>query len=469
VATEEVVTPQTATPQRQGHPTGFWFIFWGEFAERCSYYGMRAILATYMAKELGFGEANAGTYMSFFIAACYFLPLVGGYVADNFLGKYWTIVGFSLPYIFGQFLVGFPNTFTFVVALALLAMGSGVIKPNISTLMGLTYDQQRPGQAELRSSAFAWFYVAINIGAALGQIGVPEVKDRYGYQAGFLVPAVFMALALGAFALGKKHYAVEKIERKPLTPEEWAERGRFLLRVAGLFVPVMLFWAAFDQTASTWIFLGDTYMHRLDLFGLTTVTAEKLQSLNAILIIALTPVLRLFFNTLDRRGVTFRPTTKMFAGFFFTAAACAVLALAGSMAGTATEVTVLKEGKEVVERVVADDQKVTMWWMVLAYFLLTTGELLISVTGLELAFVIAPPSMKGFVTALWLLMVWAGNLIVNAPITRLYPQMTPANYFGMLTVAVLAAGAIYWLFARRFNTAPAAAAPVDVARGEDAD
>src|SRR5437867_7176410 len=76
------------------HPPGFWFIFWGEFAERCSYYGMRAILATYMARKLGFGEGNAATIFAFFTAACYLLPLVGGYVADNYLGKYVTIVGF---------------------------------------------------------------------------------------------------------------------------------------------------------------------------------------------------------------------------------------------------------------------------------------------------------------------------------------------------------------------------------------
>src|SRR5690242_19369991 len=91
--------PDISLPASSGffarHPIGFWFIFWGEFAERCSYYGMRAILALYMAKKLGFGEANAGTYMSFFMAACYLLPLLGGYLADNFFGKYNIIVAFS--------------------------------------------------------------------------------------------------------------------------------------------------------------------------------------------------------------------------------------------------------------------------------------------------------------------------------------------------------------------------------------
>src|SRR5438876_4915078 len=86
----------------KSHPIGFWFIFWGEFAERCSYYGMRAILATYMVERLGLGKGDAGTAVAFFIAGCYLLPLVGGFVADNFLGKYRTIVFFSLPYILGH-------------------------------------------------------------------------------------------------------------------------------------------------------------------------------------------------------------------------------------------------------------------------------------------------------------------------------------------------------------------------------
>src|SRR5438045_3698998 len=120
----------------RSHPTGFWFIFWGEFAERASFYGMRAILATYMAKKLDLGEANSGSYFAFFTAACYFLPLVGGFVADNYIGKYKTIVGFSLPYILGHVVLGIENTACLFIALSLLAMGAGVIKPNISTLMG---------------------------------------------------------------------------------------------------------------------------------------------------------------------------------------------------------------------------------------------------------------------------------------------------------------------------------------------
>src|ERR1043166_9067700 len=133
----EVAASNAITRFFRSHPRGFWFFFWGEFAERCSYYGMRAILAKYMADQLGLGQDNAGTYMSFFIAACYFLPLAGGYVADRFFGKYWTIVGFSIPYILGHVILGVESFPFLIAALCLLAMGSGVIKPNISTLMGM--------------------------------------------------------------------------------------------------------------------------------------------------------------------------------------------------------------------------------------------------------------------------------------------------------------------------------------------
>src|SRR3990172_2430739 len=112
---------QDPLAQRSGvldHPAGFWFFFWGEFAERCCYYGMRAILLLYMIRVLGFSDGEASRVMSYFIASCYLLPLVGGYLADNFFGKYRTIVGFSLPYIIGQLMLGIEtlHNHTFLTA-----------------------------------------------------------------------------------------------------------------------------------------------------------------------------------------------------------------------------------------------------------------------------------------------------------------------------------------------------------------
>src|SRR5262245_50347159 len=195
----------------QTHPTGFWFFFWGEFAERCSYYGMRAILPLYMTTRIHLADDQAAAWYSYFKAACYLLPLLGGYLADRFFGKYWTIVGFSIPYIIGQFLIGVEDKVVLVLALLLLAGGSGVIKPNISALMGLTYDQQRPGNTRLRANAFLWFYFSINIGSTLSLFAVPIVRNHYGYQVAFLFPAGLMALALLVFAAGKRYYATEVV------------------------------------------------------------------------------------------------------------------------------------------------------------------------------------------------------------------------------------------------------------------
>ena len=442
------------------HPPGFWFIFWGELAERCSYYGMRAILATYMVEILGMSKADGGTYVSLFIAACYFLPLLGGWVADNYLGKYNTIVFFSLPYILGHVILGIENRAALVGALALLAMGSGVIKPNISTLMGLTYDQYRPGQEQLRSNAFSIFYMAINIGAAISQVAIPYIRTTYqSYWLAFLFPAVLMAVAFIVFAAGKPFYAREVIRRTERSPEEQALRWQVVGRIGLLFLVVMFFWAIFDQTASTWIYFARTYMNNdLVVFGYA-VDAEMMQAINPMLIVLMVPLTTVLWTALDARGVTVRATDKMMLGFLLTAACMAVMAYAGYVTGEATQQPVVENGQPVLlengqpktEEWVAPEQRVTIKWQALAYLFVTLAEILISITGLELAFVAAPKSMKSFVTALWLLTVGLANLLLNVPLSRFYPVMHPGNYFAMLTGMMLVVAVVFYFVARRFN------------------
>ena len=153
-----------------------------------------------------------------FKMSAYLLPLLGG-LADPF-SKYWTIVGFSIPYVLGHFILGIESLPAVYLALGLLACGSGVIKPNISTLMGMTYDQQRPGNERLRSSAFLWFYFAINVGAFISILTLPVLRNRYGYAVAFQFPAWLMVVSLVIFASGKRFYAVETIDRRPKTREE---------------------------------------------------------------------------------------------------------------------------------------------------------------------------------------------------------------------------------------------------------
>lgn len=412
------------------HPTGFWFFFWGELAERCSYYGMRAILALYMADELGFGQDHANGMMHSFIAACYLLPLAGGFVADRYFGKYWTIVGFSIPYIIGQLLIGIENAVFLVLSLTLLAMGSGVIKPNISTLMGLTYDQQRPGLDKLRSDAFAWFYFSINIGAALSSFAVPVIRSHWGYQIAFLFPAGLMAIAFVVFALGKPHYATEHISKEAKTPEQRSEQWSVLARIWGLFAVVTFFWSIFDQATSTWTFFAKDYLDR-NVLG-WTIEPDMIQGVNPILILILLPPMTFLWRFLSDRGINLRATDKMFIGFLLTTFCMGLMAAAGFLTSTTDKVSVL--------------------WEIGAYVVMTAAEICISVVGLELAFTAAPKHMKGFVTACWLVTVFIGNLFAMI-VTHFYTHLGPGLYFSALTVLMVVVTGSFLAAARRFNRA----------------
>ncbi len=593
--------PSIAKPSKSvletliNHPIGFWFIFWGELAERCSFYGMMAILPRFISEENGLflGDANSNTWVSAFKAAAYLLPLLGGFLADQYLGKYRLIVLFSIPYILGHVLMAYETVTWTILALSLLAMGSGIIKPNISTLMGMTYDQKRPGDEGLRSMAFGMFYMAINIGAMISYAVLPVVRDRYGYSIAFLCPAVLMAISFLIFAAGKPFYAVEKIQRRAATPEERALKWLTMRRIAGIFLLITVFWAIFDQSHTIWIFFARDFTD-LNIFG-WEISVEQIGTLNPLLIVAFVPMMPFLWNFVERRGYRVRPTDKIMLGFLLTALSMGVMAIGGYMCDTyedkeatrtekavtkvefekPSKVTIIvtkgkkdekKDGKNQTEPIVvradqvtvavigeketksmkrfvaprfetdvrgplqkacarchgddgtkdgnlevgtlaallkggvsgpaiksgkADesllftahknlvspdekdwlskdqiegmkkwvnkgatsirDRKVTIWFEVLAFVLLTLAEVLISITGLELAFVVAPPTMKSFVTALWLLTVAIANFFINAPVGRLYNTMTPGDYFVMLAIATLVVMAVFYFVAQRFN------------------
>jgi POT family proton-dependent oligopeptide transporter len=446
-------TTDPAAPPAKGHPAGFYFIFFGEMAERFSYYGMRAILPLYLTTVLAFPDDRASAIYSLFKGACYLLPLLGGFLADRYFGKYWTIVGFSVPYVLGQFLVGIDSRVTLILALCLLAMGSGVIKPNISTLMGLTYDQKRPGQEALRSSAFLWFYFSINIGATISLFSLPEIRDRMiresgdlplAYRVAFQFPAWLMVVALAVFALGKRQYAVEVIDRSQrLSPEARRQRWATLTTLFGIFALMVFFWVAYEQNDNLWTFFARDHVNRVLNLGFTTkeFAPDQFQFINGVLVLVFAPFFGWFFRAVDPHARVFKATTKILIGFLVTAAASGVMSLAAARA--------------------ADGTMVSAWWMVAAYFVLTVGEVLLYGTGLELAFTAAPANMKGFITACFLVTNFLGNLI-NTQLSPFYQSarsssdtfhIAPASFFAMTAGIVLAAAVAFVFVGRRFNRA----------------
>src|SRR5262245_7898173 len=196
---------------------------------------MRAILPLYLTEVLHFTATDAAPLHSGFKMAVYLLPLLGGVLADRFFGKYWTLVGFSVPYVLGHFILGIENTTALFIALTLLALGSGVTKPNISTLLGLTYDQQRPGQERLLSAAFRWFYSSVNVGALISVFALPLIRDNFSYRTAFQFPAWLMLAALIVFASGKRFYAIETPGPVIAPPEQRRQQWRTLATLLGVF------------------------------------------------------------------------------------------------------------------------------------------------------------------------------------------------------------------------------------------
>lgn len=402
------------------HPVGFWFVLWGELAERASFYGMRTLLALYLLDELRFSTANGASVMQFFQAACYLTPLLGGWVADRKLGRYWTIVGFAGPYILGHIVLGgIPTTFGLALALPLLALGSGAIKPNTSTLMGMIYE--REGKTGAMGEAFSWFYAAINVGAAASSLALPLVRDRYGYGVALTVPAVLMAVAFAIFAAGKPFYPVEK-------PSEEV-RGSVaapLRRLGGVFALIAVFWFVYDQSASTWVYFARDHLDLALGWGIT-LTADQIQGVNPLLILVLTPVFNAMWPRISRSPLP--ATRKMLVGFGIVVVAMAIMAVAGTLAG---------EGR------------VSVWWMLLATLVITMAELCISVIGLEFAFREAGPGAKSAVTAAFLLTVFVGDL-AGGVFARLYDQVPPGTYFALQTAIIAVAAVVFARVARRFE------------------
>ncbi|MBI3407505.1 MAG: MFS transporter [Planctomycetes bacterium] len=427
------------------HPVAFWFIFWGEFAERCSYYGMRAILAMYLVTALHFTNRTASPVVFAFKMSCYFLPLIGGYIADRWFGRYWTIVGFSVPYVMGHFILGIESEFALYFALALLAGGSGVIKPNISTLMGQTYDQLRPGNERLRSAAFLWFYFSINIGAVISQFALPKLRDEYGYALAFQFPAWLMVISLIVFAAGKRHYARETLEHHRTTPEERKLQWQTLWRLFGIFTLVVFFWVGYEHNDVQWVYFNRDYVDLHVPFMSDPIAPDQLSFLNALFVVILVPTFNFVFGRLDPEVKIFTPMRKVLAGFTFSGAAVGIMAIAGFMIqGSAST-------------------KVSILFPVTAYIVLTFGEVLLYGTLLELAYTAAPKSMKGFITACFLATIGLGNLInmiwapmyggsLTDPVDERGPLM-PGPFFAITAAPILAAAIIFVFVGKKFERA----------------
>ena len=331
-------------------PPGIAYIVGNECAERFSFYGMKAILAVFMTEHLmKWGsdekavvtEGTATEWVHTFVLAAYAFPIIGAIVSDWFLGKYKTILYLSVLYCFGHLALALDESRVgLFTGLALIAVGTGAIKPCVSAHVG---DQFGSRNKHLLSKVFFWFYFSINLGSAVSTILTPILLTTFGPSVAFGVPGVLMAIATLLFWMGRKQFAHVPPGGKDFIKESFSGVGlKALLNLVPIYALVAVFWALFDQTASKWVFQAKSM--DLDVAGVELLPSQ-LQAANPIMVMVLIPLMAYgLYPVLDRlmggdpkdlreprekpfskRGLT--PLRKIGIGFLLTAGAFSVSAL----------------------------------------------------------------------------------------------------------------------------------------------
>ena len=395
---------------RASHPPGLYVLFFTEMWERYSFYSMMAILSLYMNEALHFDIAHVGRVYGLYTAGVYFLPLVGGLLADRLLGFNRAIIIGGGLMMFGHIVLGIELMPFFYSGLVLLACGSGLLKPNVSTIVGNLY-RSRP---ELRDQGFNIFYVGINLGAFVSPLTVSWLRTNYGWSVAFMSAAVAMLFSLVTFIGFNRHVAeaatkVDKTstEARTIGPAEARSRVITLLAV---FTISTAFWLAFYQ-----IFYTFTFWARDN--TATTIAPERFQVFEPLGVIVLSPVLVAVWMWLQRRNAEPSTPVKMLLGVVLCAGAFGMLGYAGTIGG--------------------DTGRVSPLWLIAANIIIALGEIALSPMGLSLVNSIAPPRSRGLLMGGWFASLALGGYLSGYS-GAYWDRMPHSRFFAM--VAVILAG-----------------------------
>ena len=421
-----------------GHPKGLYVLFFAEMWERFSYYGMRALLIFYLTKHWLFSDSDAGVIYGAYTALVYITPVVGGYLADKYLGQRKAVLFGAVLLTLGHFFMAFegepavgtennPIVLVFWLALALIIVGSGFLKANISVIVGQLY----PRTDTRRDAAYTIFYMGINLGAAIGSLLCGYIGETYGWAYGFGLAGIGMLAGLVVFVWGKPLLLGRGEPPKPLAKNtEWSMYGIGIAMVGvcwlaiqyqdmvgyvlGLFggalvlyvlftsvvklpseerdrifaamfliLTSIVFWALFEQAGSSLNLFTDRHVDR------GGVPASVFQSINAIYIILLAPVFAVVWQTLGRKGAEPSAPLKFGLGVVQVGLGFLVLVWGAQSVGMEAAVPVL--------------------FIFLIYLLHTTGELCLSPVGLSAMNRLAPAHMASLIMGTWFFASATGN------------------------------------------------------------
>ena len=467
-----------------GHPRGLATLFFMEMWERFSYYGMRAILIFYLTASvakggLGFADSKAGAIYGLYASMVYLMCLGGGWVADRITGRRRAVIIGGILIAAGQFCLVVPSELAFYAGLVLLVCGTGMLKGNVSTIVGQLY---APGDLR-RDSGFSIFYMGINLGALISPLICGYVGERISWRLGFGMAGLGMLLGLVQFLVTSRHLGSAGLHPASTgDPERDLREKKKAMRAVGiggaviailaalgtsgivvitanmlsdaqgwcllivsvvvfswliffgnwsaverkrcaailvLFVASALFWAAFEQAGSSLSLFAERGTD-CRIFGFE-FPASWFQSVQPIFVISLAPVFGWLWLRLARRGKEPSSPAKFSLGLLSGGAAFAILVPAAYL--------------------VVAGQKVGPWWLIATYFLQTLGELCLSPVGLSAMTKLAPARAAGFIMGLWFLSTSIGNWLAGQA-ASVYSSMPLPTLFGTVAGFSIAAAIV---------------------------
>ncbi len=421
-------------------PGGLPYIIANEAAERFSFYGMRAILVVFMTQYLldssgllnVMSEEDAKGWYHLFVSAVYLTPLLGAVLSDGLLGKFRTIILLSLFYCAGHFVLALDDTrWGLAVGLGLIALGAGGIKPCVSAHLGDQFGSSNQG---LLARAFSWFYFAINLGAFVSSLATPWLLQYYGSTVAFGLPGVLMLMATLIFWAGRYRFVHVPPGGRRFLKEVFSRGGLGALgRLSVVYLFIAVFWALFDQTGSSWVLQAGQM--DLQLFGLELLPAQ-IQAANPLLVLLLIPLFSYVVYPAIDRFFPLTPLRKIAIGLFVAAVAFAI--------PTGVQLSIDHGGSPSIA------------WQLLAYVVLTSAEVMVSITCLEFSYMQAPKTMKSFVMAFFMLSISLGNLFTSAVNFIIQNPdgsslLEGADYFLFFTALMTGTALLFMLLARFYR------------------
>ena len=422
-----------------GHPRGLATLFFTEMWERFSYYGMRAFLILYMVHALNFDDKHAGSVYGTYTASAWALAIFGGIIADRWLGQYKSVLIGGIIIAIGHFTLAFHALSSFYAGLAFIAIGTGLLKPNVSGIVGSLYDRNDTR----RDAGFSIFYMGINLGAALGPLVAGYLAQKVDWHVGFACAGVGMTLGLIQYVVGRRHLqpAVERLaqQRRAAAAERATEKlaptstgatfagftsieWKRIAAMAVFFVFAAIFWGAYEQAGSTLNLFGDRYT-RTTVFGFS-FPSSWFVSVQAVLVIVLAPVFAWLWTALGPR----EPSTpaKFAIGLFFVGLSFVLLLVPAFRLQASPGL------------------RVSPLWLVGCYFIQELGELSISPVGLSVFTKLSPVKIVGFMLGVWFLADSVGNKVAGLAAGFISSAPMP-QLFGVIGGVCLAASVIAFL------------------------